>query len=67
LKTEDGYFTYYFPSQSLKSLPKIVLFVLDISGSMIGSPMIQTKDAMVTMLDSLDENVSKILKIFKLL
>jgi uncharacterized protein with von Willebrand factor type A (vWA) domain len=39
----------------LPSLPKHIVFVLDISGSMEGEKIQQTKDAMVTILDDLGE------------
>jgi len=51
----DGYFVHFFAPESLETLPKHVVFVLDISGSMYGEKLQQTKDAMVTILDDLSE------------
>jgi uncharacterized protein YegL len=51
----DGYFVHFFAPESLTTLPKHVVFVLDISGSMYGEKLQQTKDAMVTILDDLTE------------
>ena len=52
---QDGYFVHFFAPQNLKSLPKHIVFVLDISGSMEGEKIQQMKDAMVTILDDLNE------------
>ena len=51
----DGYFVHFFSPESLTTLPKHVVFVIDISGSMWGEKMQQTKDAMVTILDDLSD------------
>ena len=51
----DGYFVHFFAPDFLPKLPKHVIFVIDISGSMFGEKMKQTKDAMVTILDDLTE------------
>ena len=51
----DGYFVHFFAPESLGTLPKHVVFVLDISGSMYGEKLQQTKDAMITILDDLTE------------
>ncbi len=53
---QDGYFVHFFAPQNLKSLPKHIVFVLDISGSMEGEKIQQMKDAMVTILDDLNED-----------
>ncbi len=52
----DGYFVHYFAPDELETLPKYVVFVLDVSGSMTGEKLQQTKDAMVTIIDDLGEN-----------
>jgi len=52
----DGYFVHFLAPDSLPTLPKHVVFVIDISGSMSGEKLKQTKDAMVTILDDLNEN-----------
>ena len=51
----DGYFVHFFAPDHLPALPRHVVFVLDISGSMSGIKMEQTKDAMVTILDDLSD------------
>lgn len=51
----DGYFVHYFAPDSLETLPKHVVFVLDVSGSMYGTKLQQTKDAMVTVIDDMTE------------
>ena len=53
----DGYFVHFFAPESLPTLPKHVVFVLDISGSMYGEKLQQTKDAMVTIMDDLSDQV----------
>lgn len=52
----DGYFVHFFAPDKLQQLPKHVVFVLDISGSMSGKKLEQTKDAMVTIIDDLTED-----------
>ena len=49
----DGYFVHFFAPSSLKALPKHVVFVLDTSGSMAGTRLEQTKQAMESILDQL--------------
>merc|ERR1712027_22767 len=46
---------HYFAPDSLETLPKHVVFVLDVSGSMYGTKLQQTKDAMVTVIDDMTE------------
>ena len=50
-----GKFVHYFAPDSLPTLAKHVIFVIDISGSMGGRKLQQTKDAMTTMLDKMSE------------
>jgi len=50
-----GKFVHYFAPDSLPTLPKHVIFVIDISGSMGGRKLQQTKDAMTTMLNKMSE------------
>merc|ERR1711962_865939 len=50
-----GKFVHYFASDKLPTMPKHVIFVIDISGSMSGRKLQQTKDAMTTMLDKMSE------------
>merc|ERR1712061_467443 len=51
----DGYFVHYFTPENLPVLPKHVIFVLDVSGSMDGEKISQLKDAMFTILDDMTE------------
>ncbi|XP_068997914.1 inter-alpha-trypsin inhibitor heavy chain H6 [Embiotoca jacksoni] len=51
----DGYFVHYFAPRGLPVVPKDVIFVIDVSGSMIGTKMKQTKQAMSTILGDLRE------------
>uniref|UniRef100_A0A4W4HP70 Inter-alpha-trypsin inhibitor heavy chain family member 6 n=1 Tax=Electrophorus electricus TaxID=8005 RepID=A0A4W4HP70_ELEEL len=51
----DGYFVHYFAPRALPVVSKDVIFVIDISGSMIGNKIKQTKAAMSTILDELRE------------
>jgi len=50
-----GKFVHYFAPDKLPTMPKHVIFVIDISGSMSGRKLQQTKDAMTTMLDKMSE------------
>merc|ERR1719411_1054223 len=51
----DGYFVHYFAPENLQTLPRHVIFVVDVSGSMSGTKLKQTKDALVTILDDMTE------------
>ncbi|XP_077472246.1 inter-alpha-trypsin inhibitor heavy chain H6 [Stigmatopora argus] len=51
----DGYFVHYFAPRGLPVVPKDVVFVIDVSGSMIGTKIKQTKQAMNTILGELRE------------
>ena len=53
LQLDNGYFVHFFSPQGFDPLGKNIVFVIDISGSMSGSKMEQTRDAMVTILDQL--------------
>merc|ERR1712038_1704644 len=50
-----GKFVHYFAPDNLPTMPKHVIFVIDVSGSMGGRKLEQTKDAMTTMLDKMSE------------
>ncbi|KAI9554284.1 hypothetical protein GHT06_019556 [Daphnia sinensis] len=52
----DGYFVHFFAPTTLPALPKHVIFVLDTSGSMAGTRIEQTKQAMNSILDQLRED-----------
>jgi len=54
----DGHFVHFFTPENLKVLPKHIIFVLDVSGSMFGEKMQQLKDAMFTILDEMTDNDS---------
>lgn len=41
LQVDDGYFVHYFAPRGLPVVPKDVIFVIDISGSMIGTKIKQ--------------------------
>ncbi|XP_062396996.1 inter-alpha-trypsin inhibitor heavy chain H6-like [Sardina pilchardus] len=49
----DGYFVHYFAPRELPVVPKEVIFVIDVSGSMSGAKLDQTKKAMDTILSDL--------------
>ncbi|XP_067833880.1 inter-alpha-trypsin inhibitor heavy chain H6-like isoform X2 [Heptranchias perlo] len=49
----NGYFVHFFAPRSLPVLSKNVVFVIDVSGSMSGTKMAQTKEAMRTILGDL--------------
>eukprot|EP00092_Neocalanus_flemingeri_P012788 GFUD01013780.1.p1 GENE.GFUD01013780.1~~GFUD01013780.1.p1 ORF type:complete len:810 (+),score=178.26 GFUD01013780.1:82-2511(+) len=51
----DGYFVHFFTPDQLQRLAKHTVFVLDISGSMMGEKIVQLKDAMFTILDDMTE------------
>ncbi|XP_059490251.1 inter-alpha-trypsin inhibitor heavy chain H4-like [Neocloeon triangulifer] len=51
--TKDGYFVHFFTPPEEEPLPKHVVFVLDVSGSMYGTKMSQLKEAMNAILDEL--------------
>merc|ERR1711899_446672 len=50
-----GKFVHYYSPDNLPTMPKHVIFVIDVSGSMGGRKLEQTKDAMTTMLDKVSE------------
>merc|ERR1711976_985555 len=51
-----GKFVHYFAPDNLPTSKKHVIFVIDVSGSMSGRKLAQTKDAMTTMLTKMSEN-----------
>ncbi|XP_070610550.1 inter-alpha-trypsin inhibitor heavy chain H2 [Erythrolamprus reginae] len=56
LEIFNGYFVHYFAPDDLDPLPKNILFVIDVSGSMWGIKMKQTVEAMTTILGDLRSN-----------
>ncbi|XP_034719359.1 inter-alpha-trypsin inhibitor heavy chain H2 [Etheostoma cragini] len=53
LQVSDGHFVQFFAPSNLSPLPKNIVFVLDVSGSMWGVKMKQTVEAMQAILDDL--------------
>ncbi|KAL5013766.1 hypothetical protein ScPMuIL_008036 [Solemya velum] len=49
----NGYFVHFFSPAGLDPIPKKIIFILDVSGSMAGRKMQQLKDAMLIILDDL--------------
>ncbi|XP_049633670.1 inter-alpha-trypsin inhibitor heavy chain H3 [Suncus etruscus] len=49
----NGYFVHFFAPQGLPVVPKNVVFVIDISGSMSGVKMQQTKEALLKILEDM--------------
>ncbi|KAM4615178.1 inter-alpha-trypsin inhibitor heavy chain H2 [Polymixia lowei] len=54
LQVSDGHFVKFFAPSSLSPLPKNIVFVIDVSGSMWGIKMRQTVEAMQAILDDLN-------------
>ncbi|XP_043944294.1 inter-alpha-trypsin inhibitor heavy chain H2 isoform X2 [Protopterus annectens] len=53
LQVFNGFFVHFFAPTNLSPLPKNIIFVIDVSGSMWGLKMKQTVQAMHTILDDL--------------
>ncbi|KAF7655135.1 hypothetical protein LDENG_00059340, partial [Lucifuga dentata] len=53
LQVSDGHFVQFFAPSNLTPLPKNIVFVIDVSGSMWGIKMKQTVEAMQAILDDL--------------
>ncbi|XP_073682156.1 inter-alpha-trypsin inhibitor heavy chain H3a [Garra rufa] len=51
----NGYFVHFFAPANLPRVPKMVVFVIDNSYSMVGNKLAQTKEALVTILGELPE------------
>ncbi|PIO39106.1 hypothetical protein AB205_0114290 [Aquarana catesbeiana] len=49
----NGYFVHYFAPRGLPTIQKNVIFVIDVSGSMFGTKIKQTKSAMYVILNDL--------------
>lgn len=59
----DGYFVHYFAPRGLPVVPKDVIFVIDVSGSMIGTKIKQvkwTKPHRLTVANAYSSNMSKL-------
>ncbi|NXW28312.1 ITIH3 inhibitor, partial [Phaetusa simplex] len=55
-KIVNGYFVHFFAPTNLPKLPKNVVFVIDISGSMSGREIEQTREALLKILDDIKED-----------
>ncbi|XP_077565620.1 inter-alpha-trypsin inhibitor heavy chain H2 isoform X2 [Stigmatopora nigra] len=53
LQVSDGHFVHFFAPSNMSPLPKNIVFVIDVSGSMWGVKMKQTVEAMRAILDDL--------------
>ncbi|KAM7064179.1 inter-alpha-trypsin inhibitor heavy chain H3 [Molossus nigricans] len=51
----NGYFVHFFAPEGLPMVPKNVVFVIDVSGSMSGRKLQQTKDALLKILEDIKE------------
>ncbi|XP_075569713.1 inter-alpha-trypsin inhibitor heavy chain H3 isoform X1 [Pelecanus crispus] len=56
LQIVNGYFVHFFAPTNLPNLPKNVIFVIDISGSMSGREIVQTREALLKILDDIKED-----------
>ncbi|XP_007950267.1 inter-alpha-trypsin inhibitor heavy chain H3 [Orycteropus afer afer] len=52
----NGYFVHFFAPQGLPVVPKNVVFVIDVSGSMAGRKIEQTRDALLKILEDMKED-----------
>uniref|UniRef100_A0A8C2YMF5 Inter-alpha-trypsin inhibitor heavy chain H3 n=1 Tax=Chinchilla lanigera TaxID=34839 RepID=A0A8C2YMF5_CHILA len=52
----NGYFVHFFAPQGLPVVPKNVVFVIDVSGSMSGRKIQQTRDALLKILEDVKED-----------
>ncbi|XP_036358745.1 inter-alpha-trypsin inhibitor heavy chain H4-like [Octopus sinensis] len=57
----DGFFVHFFTPDSLPSLSKHIVFMLDVSASMSGRKIEQMSEAMENILDQLDPELDKFL------
>ncbi|XP_067915616.1 inter-alpha-trypsin inhibitor heavy chain H2 isoform X2 [Heterodontus francisci] len=53
IQVSNGYFAHFFAPSNLPPIPKNIIFVIDVSGSMWGIKMKQTVEAMATILADL--------------
>ncbi|NXU52029.1 ITIH3 inhibitor, partial [Turnix velox] len=56
LQIVNGYFVHFFAPTNLPKLPKNVVFVIDISGSMSGREIQQTREALLKILEDIEED-----------
>ena len=55
VQVSAGKLIHYFAADNIPTIPKHIIFVIDVSGSMGGRKLEQTKDAMTTMLNRMSE------------
>ncbi|KAM6928340.1 inter-alpha-trypsin inhibitor heavy chain H4-like [Xenentodon cancila] len=56
IKASDGYFVHHFAPKILTRIPKNVVFLIDRSGSMSGRKIVQTRTALIHILNDLADN-----------
>ncbi|XP_071983882.1 inter-alpha-trypsin inhibitor heavy chain H3-like isoform X1 [Engystomops pustulosus] len=56
IQVVNGYFVHFFAPPKLSGVPKNVVYVIDRSGSMWGRKMVQTKDALLRILNDTSEH-----------
>ncbi|XP_061864084.1 inter-alpha-trypsin inhibitor heavy chain H3 isoform X2 [Colius striatus] len=56
LQIVNGYFVHFFAPTNLPKLPKNIVFIIDISGSMSGREIEQTREALLKILDDIKED-----------
>nr|XP_044991854.1 inter-alpha-trypsin inhibitor heavy chain H3 isoform X4 [Jaculus jaculus] len=52
----NGYFVHFFAPHGLPVVPKNIVFVIDVSGSMAGRKIQQTRDALLKILEDMKED-----------
>lgn len=55
VQVEDGYFVHFFAPSELQYTPKHITFLIDVSGSMAGTKLIQVKEALQHILTELNQ------------
>ncbi|XP_053152800.1 inter-alpha-trypsin inhibitor heavy chain H3-like [Hemicordylus capensis] len=56
LQIVNGYFVHFFAPKDLAHFPKDIVFVIDVSGSMSGRKIEQTKEALLKIVEDLKED-----------
>ncbi|XP_029455291.1 inter-alpha-trypsin inhibitor heavy chain H3-like isoform X2 [Rhinatrema bivittatum] len=56
IQVVNGYFVHFFAPENLPRVPKTVVFVIDISGSMMGRKIQQTKEALLKISEDISED-----------
>ncbi|XP_061473996.1 inter-alpha-trypsin inhibitor heavy chain H3-like [Rhineura floridana] len=56
LQIVNGYFVHFFAPQNVSHLPKNIVFIIDVSISMSGRKLQQTKDALLKILEDIKED-----------